>query len=327
MPHRDPPGWRAHLTVEREPTPSGTLDPMMPRSLVILVHPFDDFWNSRYWFAAAAKSLQQRGVNIHVCSDPTRCPAADASILHVDQTRIGPEFVRAAHRSRHAINVRTTDISKRAVCTHVLRRSDSWSGPVVVKTNRNSSGMKEALAARQRSLATRVARSLHRRLPWYLRAELGGKDYRVYPSIRDVPALVWPSPWLVVERFYPEPEGHLFLLRSCVFFHDASISLIRRGTESIVRPPFPCDAVVCFDPPPAEVSKRARDLGFDYGKFDFTLHEGRPIVFDCNRTPTGPSYTQHDFDRYGAHLADGLLRWWSRVAQPDASPAMHASCE
>jgi hypothetical protein len=289
---------------------------MGPRSLVILVHPYDQFWNSRYWFAAAADALRARGVQIDVCSDPTRCPAADASMLHVDQTRVAPEFIRAALRSHRAINVKTSDISKRAVCTHVLARTDAWDGPVIVKTNRNSSGMKEAIAARRHSWPSRITRSLHRRLPWFLRAELGGKDYRVFRSMRDVPAIVWHSPWLVIERFYPEPEGDFFLLRSCVFFDAACISLVRRGNESIVRPPFPCPAQTSFDPPPVEVSQRARDLGFDYGKFDFTLHNGRAVVFDCNRTPTGPSYSQEQFEQFGEHLAVGLLNWWAQQKVP-----------
>lgn len=289
---------------------------MALRSLVILVHPYDEFWNSRYWFAAAAQALSHRGVTVQVCSDPSTCPAADASMLHVDQTRVAPEFIRAAKRSPRAINARTVDISKRVVCTHVLSRHDAWLGPVIVKTDRNSAGMKEAVAARQHSLTTRIARSLHRRLPWYLRAELGGKDYRVFDSILDVPSIVWHSPWLVVERFYPEPEGDLFLLRSCVFFDDASISLIRRGLEPIVRPPFPCHAQVTFDPPPDRVRLRAKELGFEYGKFDFTLHNGQPIIFDCNRTPTGPSYTQAQFETFGEHLATGLLTWFERVEEP-----------
>lgn len=291
---------------------------MSLRSLVILVHPYDEFWNSRYWFAAAAESLRSRGVTIEVCSDPTRCPAADASVVHVDQTRVPPEFIRAAMRSRRAINAKAPDISKRVVCSHVLHRADAWHGPVIVKTDRNSAGMKEAVAARMRSWPSRIARSFHRRLPWYLRAELGGKDYRVFTSIHDVPAVVWHNPWLVVERFYPEPEGNLFLLRSCVFFDEATVSLLRRGVEEIVRPPFPCAAEVSFDPPPPEVRQRAQDLGFEYAKFDFTFHQGRAVVFDCNRTPTGPSYTQEQFESFGEHLATGLLKWWNRLEEPAA---------
>lgn len=286
---------------------------MQPRSLVILVHPYDEFWNSRYWFASAAEVLRHRGVSIEVCSDPTRCPAADASVLHVDQTRVAPEFIRAARRSRHAINADTIDISKRAVCAHILKRSDLWDGPVIVKTDRNSAGMKEAIAARLRSWPTRIARSIHRRLPWYLRAELGGKAYRVFDSMREVPLPVWHSPWLVVERFYPEPEGAMFLLRSCVFFEDASISLLRRGHEPVVRSPFPCPAEVTFNPPPEAVRRLAQRLGFHYGKFDYTLQNGHPVVFDCNRTPTGPSYTSDQFAHFGEVLAQGLIDWWAKV--------------
>ena len=30
---------------------------------------------------------------------------------------------------------------------------------------------------------------------------------------------------------------------------------------------------------------RRRDLGFDYGKFDYVIHEGRAILLDANSTP------------------------------------------
>jgi hypothetical protein len=29
-------------------------------------------------------------------------------------------------------------------------------------------------------------------------------------------------------------------------------------------------------------------MGFDYGKFDFAIHKGEPVLYDVNRTPGGP---------------------------------------
>ena len=282
----------------------------MPRSMVVLVHPFDDFWASRYWFASAAVSLKGMGVEVHVCSDPSRCPAADLSVVHVDHTRVAPEFIRAAKRSHASVNADAIDMSKRVVSQTLLQRGDAYDGPVIVKTDRNSSGMKEAVAARLSGWPSRIVRSMHRRLPWYLRAELGGKAYPVFDSIRDVPAIVWRSPWLVVERLNVERDGDFYLLRSCVFFESTGINLLRRGTGPVVRPPFPCDAEVTFGATPADVLSHANRHGFQFGKFDYTCVDGRPYVFDCNRTPTGPSYTQEQFEAFGARLAGGLIEWW-----------------
>ncbi len=40
---------------------------------------------------------------------------------------------------------------------------------------------------------------------------------------------------------------------------------------------------------PMEVPEKLRAererLGFDFGKFDFVMHNGEPLLFDANRTP------------------------------------------
>jgi hypothetical protein len=57
--------------------------------------------------------------------------------------------------------------------------------------------------------------------------------------------------------------------------------------------------------PAALRAERAR-LGFDFGKFDFVIHEGQPILLDANRTP-GSSPALREFLLDGArNLADGL---------------------
>lgn len=36
---------------------------------------------------------------------------------------------------------------------------------------------------------------------------------------------------------------------------------------------------------PEALKALRRELGFDYGKFDYVEHGGRPILLDANRTP------------------------------------------
>ena len=47
-------------------------------------------------------------------------------------------------------------------------------------------------------------------------------------------------------------------------------------------------------------------LGFDYGKFDFAIHEGVPVLFDVNRTPTLPENLTEALVKANIDLARGL---------------------
>jgi len=37
---------------------------------------------------------------------------------------------------------------------------------------------------------------------------------------------------------------------------------------------------------PSEIEALRERMGFDYGKFDYVIHEGRVILLDANKTPT-----------------------------------------
>ena len=47
-------------------------------------------------------------------------------------------------------------------------------------------------------------------------------------------------------------------------------------------------------------------LGFDYGKFDFVLRNGKPILLDVNRTPTVPPNLSEVVRAQQGALAKGL---------------------
>ena len=42
-----------------------------------------------------------------------------------------------------------------------------------------------------------------------------------------------------------------------------------------------------LDQPPTEPILRMREeMGFDFGKFDYVVHNGQPILLDANKTPS-----------------------------------------
>jgi hypothetical protein len=46
-------------------------------------------------------------------------------------------------------------------------------------------------------------------------------------------------------------------------------------------------------------------LGFDYGKFDFVIHDGQAVLLDANKTP-GPPPSSPDAMERNARLAGGI---------------------
>ena len=57
---------------------------------------------------------------------------------------------------------------------------------------------------------------------------------------------------------------------------------------------------------PDEIRAFRRRLGFDYGKFDFVINEGRPVLLDVNRTPVVPENLGEAMRAGMANLAPGI---------------------
>ena len=58
-------------------------------------------------------------------------------------------------------------------------------------------------------------------------------------------------------------------------------------------------------PVPDELRAERARLGFDYGKFDFVLVDGKAVLLDANRTPSAPPPGK-EMDASNARLAGGL---------------------
>src|SRR6185437_4188560 len=85
------------------------------------------------------------------------------------------------------------------------------------------------------------------------------------------------------EKFLPEMEDGLYCLRIFHFLGDRTACVRIGSPNPIVK----VDNLVrreIVEPHP-EVLEMRRSLGFDYGKFDYVLHDGRFVLLDINKTP------------------------------------------
>ena len=272
--------------------------------IIVVTHEFDAFvrrsrfWTQRrsdYLLFQVLRRLQNRGHSWRIAVGPHATPG-DVAILHVDCTFVDADYIALGAHYPITINFGASDISKRRVSGAQLSQDADWTGPVIVKTNLNYGGRIEAA---HNDRAMKAGR------PPPHAAVKPVDDYTILPSVAAVEASVWEDASMVVDRFLPEVDEEGFAMRTWVFMgqrercsRHVSKDPVVKAYGSIRRTP--------VEIPDALRAERAR-LGFDYGKFDFVMQDGRPILLDANRTP-GRSPASGQVLQAGLDLlADGLL--------------------
>ncbi len=304
--------------------PGKWLQPANCMHIHILIHPLDNLKHSGYILPRMLPIWEQDGVTFRVISDISQADGnADAAINHIDLTTIPPEYDAVFARYPVVINGRARDISKRVVSSNIVTKDDDYQGPVIVKTDRNCGGLREAEIARNSGLLRKYARSVHRRLPWYLRNELPGKQYKVFQSKREVPWAVWHNPALVVDKYLVERHDGFNWLRTWHFFGDQETLALRWSTHQIVAVPHLLGAEFVTPNIPPELRARRRELGFDFAKFDFGMVDGKAVLYDANRTPTNSSLSLEVMHNVLMKtLAPGLPSLVKRAVKPASMAAL-----
>ena len=57
---------------------------------------------------------------------------------------------------------------------------------------------------------------------------------------------------------------------------------------------------------PDELRQIRRELGFDFGKFDYAIVGDRVVLYDANRTPTLGNFPREQYLPRVRHLAEGI---------------------
>jgi hypothetical protein len=280
--------------------------------LVVVTHEFDRFvvrrkrWLPRaspYLLFDVLREIEKLGHSWRITTGPNPLDG-DAALLHVDCTVVDEAYLALGGHYARTFNFGTGDISKRAVSRTLLEKGGDWMGPVIVKANLNAQGWMET---RHNERAARVGRPLP-----HPAAPMTG-PYQIVARLADVDQEVWSNPDLVVERFLPEiDEAGGYALRCWIFMGNRERCTRMVAADPIVK----AGAVTRFGAVevPAELRAERERLKFDFGKFDFVIHDGRPILIDANRTPTRAAPLK-GLTKAGAPLLaeglDAMLRGWA----------------
>lgn len=255
------------------------------KRILIVRHPEDPFERWGYVIHLLIEAWRERGLYVEVIWDIDRPVEADVVIPHLDLTSTPRAYRDFFARLPVVLNRDVCDISKRRVSQNLLTRPGVFDGPVIVKTDHNAGGAPELDRLRHRGGVRRKILQAARRLPWTLTGLVRTLDYKVYEHPRLVPRAVWHNPRLVVERFLPECQGDLYVLRRYVFLGSREYNTMAFSPLPIVKARNVVRREVVRETPEALRAIRKR-MGFDYGKFDYVIRDGQVILFDANRTPT-----------------------------------------
>jgi len=254
--------------------------------VAIITHEIDEFQDSNYLLRHLSRIWERDDIEIAIVKGVNQePPKADIAILHTDITVVGEDYTRLFYHYPLVINGAVTDISKTVFSDLIVKKGDAYNGKVIVKTNANFGGMRE----REKKFnegdwqSTIEIQRPWRRVEWM-------DEYPVFDSPSAVPSGVWRNDRLVVEKFLPEKNSQgEYLLKVWVFFGDEGIYYNIVSNESVIKSHnlIRREFLDVNDVPEAIREVRAR-MGFDYGKFDFAIHEGKAVLYDVNRTPGGP---------------------------------------
>lgn len=231
-------------------------------------------------------------------------PGTDVVVAHTDYSHITDTFFANVDGNLPVINGNARNILKTAVSQALISSDSDWDGPVIVKTNANAHAGEEYAYHRldvPRLLKIIAARAL----PWQWIGELPLRRYPILDHVDQVPGWVWQDDRLIVERFIPERDGELYVLRLWMFFGDQEYCMRVLSDLPVVKSRRLVKVDLIKDVPD-EVRTLRRKLGLDFGKIDYVMHNGRPVVFDVNKTPTVFLNKKGQPGHYVRKLADGL---------------------
>jgi len=231
----------------------------------------------QYVISRLARYWREDGIAVHYLRGTRDFVPADVLFLHVDLSVLPAEVTSFAQRYPVVINQHVRDIRKRTFSTLMVSRHGGYDGPVIVKSNFNFGGSPES-----GKHPSRAHRLYHRARRVYFRLLTGSWAYRIYSSPRHVPAPIWCDPNLLVERFVPERVGQEYAVRTYHCFGERESFYLLTSPEPIVKSG-PATRMHPLEPDP-RLREYRRKLKLDYGKIDYVLADGEPVVLDLNKT-------------------------------------------
>jgi hypothetical protein len=277
----------------------------MKRRIAILFHEKQRGQAMRYLVDYYAEFWREDGHEVFYLFGVAQFVPADLVIVHVDLSVVPDEYLEFAKRYPVALNGEVKDIRKATYSRLLVKPGDAYEGKVIVKSNFNFA------AGPERSLGVPLD-------PRGVSSSFFGSplDYQIFEHPRAVPHILFDDPNVVVEKFQPEMEDDLYILRSMLFIGDHFSCTRMASRQPIVNGSTRIRADRVEAHP--DIVKLGKAMKFDYGKFDYVIHDGQSLLLDANKTTGGATIPSSAPEMLAArrYRAEGLYDYFARTRQP-----------
>lgn len=257
------------------------------RHIAVLFHEKDRAQSARdYIVHDLAEYWREWGHHVRFIYGVRHAEPADLLFVHVDLSVVPDEYLEFARRYPVTVNAGISDIRKSRISTNIVAADDGWPGPVIVKSDLNYGGMPELIRRRStlearwalvRRLRSRIDRWLGTAYPFE-----SAEAYEICPTLSSVPRAHVRDRRLVIERFLPELEDGVYRTRMYQFLGDRWHCL-RIGSRSPIVKGHNSVSVEQIEPHSC-VAEWRKKLNMDYGKLDYVVANGHPVLLDANKT-------------------------------------------
>ncbi len=258
------------------------------KRIVIIFHEQQRHQSVDWWLISKMAELwREDGLEVRNVFGVDEFVPADLAILHIDLSVVPEEYLELASRYPITLNGRVRDIRKSSFSKNLLDQHNDYDGKVIVKTDLNYAGVSERvlLPSRRQRLWFRFLRRVAKRFPvgrWlYPLAIEQPTDYHIFDSLMDVPRACFDDPRTVVERFLPEQDVDYYFVRCYLFLGNRSTCFRLASKNPIVNHMTYC-GMEKVEPHP-DIVRLRKEMGFDYGQFDYVVRGGEAILFDINK--------------------------------------------
>lgn len=252
-----------------------------------------------HWRASGIEVIELSGTGAFV--------EADLLFLNLSRPVIPDDYVRFAAQYPVTFNAGATDLRKTRYADGLLKAGDAYTGPVIVRSDPGQPAPPRPPVSRP-NFFQRLG--LLQRAPASTGPATGANDnYRIYPSLSDVPAEKF-APGYIVQKFLPEENAGRYILRQYDFLADQHFLSLQTSGAAIIRAAAP-QSLEEWAPPEKLLVLRQR-LGLDYGRISFVEVAGEPFVLSVSRSPSlpasqAPGYVPPACYRLAEALAEAMV--------------------
>lgn len=247
-----------------------------------------------YWLRSGHEVVFINGLHSNV--------SADVALLHVNLSVVPEEYIQYSRQFPIVLNQKVTDIRKRAISQNLLERNTGYGGPVLVKTDLNCAGLPEyrllqwslphwksfrghcnSLYRNGRKLLIKL-RMLENLPDSSMKKSRYRESFRILNNRECVPSHIWSDTDWVIEKYLPETEESLFVIRNAYFLGHKMIGFKHLDSDPVVKEGEQKGEVIEINR--AVIHYRSQ-IGLDYGKIDYVEYNGEPVILDVTKTMGG----------------------------------------